>query len=415
MPTRLAVAVAALALAATASAATPPRYVVALPSPTSPLSALPPLQGGRLPIRVYRGQLTSDERVLVGVDQRGTPRRLEVEQRLLAHGLGDYYLVVPAPVTDVEPTADSESRPGLQQSAIIWQGFSPRRRLLGAHAVLDLRRSASALPLRLHVSTRVDGRPVTGGGRLDGRLDFSLVATDATGATFRGTIGATNPLEVARALDQIRAAQLAGRPTPAATVGIRSHVRQIALRVRAQFMVSGRIDFVGPLLRGLKVEGATVVNGRRGTSLRFRALLGIERPTLRITAAGAAAGVAAPKIDLRATPLTPAQILQPPGASSWAAAVHARRALRDGEALLARAFGLLAGAGRTHQYATLILSPDPQNRATASYRFTTVRGMRPSVRPPSRGGSGIGTLGGIAIGLAAALGLAGLAVLWAHS
>ncbi len=410
----LAASASASALATTAAAAPVPRSIVALPSPTSPLSVLPPLQGGRLPIRVYRGQLTSDERIRIGVDGTGVPKTLEVEQRLVAHGLGDYYLVVPAPVTDVEPTPDSESRPGLQQAAIIWQGFSPGRRLLGARAVVDLGRSRGALPLRIRVSTRAGGAPLSQGRRITGRLGFSLVVTDATVAMFRGSGGRADALEIARALDQFRKAQ-AGRPPPGATIGIRGRVRQLALHIRARFLVTGHIDFAGPPLRDLRVRGAEVQRRRGGTSLRFRALLGDGRPDLRITATASADGVAAPKLDLRATPLTPERILRPPGAPTWVAAVRAQPSLQDGAALLRRAYVLLAQSGRTHQYATLILSPDPQNAATATYRYTTVAVMPPALRPQRPGSTGLGTLAAVAIGLAAALGAAGLAVVWAHS
>src|SRR6266545_3459439 len=75
---------------------------VLLPSPVRALTATPPLATGPIVTETrWRGRLTSDERVVVGVDSAGRPFSVQVVQRLVVGGVGDYVLTVPAPARDV--------------------------------------------------------------------------------------------------------------------------------------------------------------------------------------------------------------------------------------------------------------------------------------------------------------------------
>ena len=58
--------------------------------------------------------MTSDQKVLVGVDATGKPVSLHVVQRLELPKLGDYSFTVPGPISDVEVAPGSDSQPGLR-------------------------------------------------------------------------------------------------------------------------------------------------------------------------------------------------------------------------------------------------------------------------------------------------------------
>ena len=88
--------------------------------------------------------MTSDQRVLVGIDATGKPITIAVVQRLTLHKLGDYSFAVPGPIADVEAAAGSASEPGLRHDAILWAGFSPGNKTLAARATLRVPPAASS-------------------------------------------------------------------------------------------------------------------------------------------------------------------------------------------------------------------------------------------------------------------------------
>ena len=126
---------------------------------TSPGPAPPPLAGGQQlssepgEVRVP-GSLDNAEAVRVGLAQDGTPVSVVVVQRMSIRGLGDFRFVVPAPAVDAAPAVGSQSLPGLRQAGIVWQGFSPGTRLLGARITLRPTRAVAGLPLRVSVERR---------------------------------------------------------------------------------------------------------------------------------------------------------------------------------------------------------------------------------------------------------------------
>ena len=169
MTRRLLVAAACALAAAPAAHAAGQPVVLTLVDPNTNLTQQPPLAAHffvEQEARVFRQKVDSDQVVTVGVDDTGRPVTLGVVQRLRITGQGDYLYSIPAPVLSVVQTADSASFPGRRQDAILWAGFSPGKRLLGARATLAPRQIARYLPLRVQLQTLVDGgrsRPASGG------------------------------------------------------------------------------------------------------------------------------------------------------------------------------------------------------------------------------------------------------------
>jgi len=140
----------ALATAGNAQAA---QRFLALPSPTAPLTASPPVGRGATALseRVHH-RVTATTRVETLIDATGRPFAVFATQRLDVRVKGDYFFTVGAPLVDVEAAPGSESTPGLRSTGILWTGFNPARRTLAARATLDPRAVATSLPLRVQVA-----------------------------------------------------------------------------------------------------------------------------------------------------------------------------------------------------------------------------------------------------------------------
>jgi hypothetical protein len=300
--------------------------------------------------------------------------RITVVQRLLVHGVGDYYFAVPAPVRDVRASADSQSEPGRREGQILWQGFSQGNRLLGARAELDPGAASRALPLRLTLSRR--GNEVT------------LVVRNATLTRVPSFSAAAVPGEVARFLDTLRGPQ--GRPRPDTFVTVVGAVRQVTRTAAAPVYVEGEL----------------------GTAPRvaFRRLLTDAAPSLHVTARVASG--ARTTLRLTARPDVPPARVRPPGGGTWAAYVRATPGL-DRRAFLDTALETALDLALQGQYDTLLANPDRTGRRAAVYVYT-LAAPAPRARPPlqPRRGGNLGTAALLAALVAAAT---GAIVWWAHS
>jgi hypothetical protein len=330
------------ALAGRAAAATP----VLLPSTRAGLSEAPPLLARtRLPEQRFPGRIASRELVRVGVDATGRVRSVRVLQRLVVEGLGDYVFALGAPALEVRPAAGSRSEPGFRRDAIVWQGFSPGRRLLAADARLRVGVAAAALPLRVSIE----------------RGTLTLENVTAIGATGFG--GEAPRREVEAAFRAIRRAAAAGTVTPDLLV------HTTGLRPRRV-----RID------TALRIEGE--FDGRR-----VAAVLGGGRPN-RLIVRGRAS--ARPRLDLVVKPIMPAR--------AFAGPPSLHRAV-DAALLLAR----------LRQYQTFLANPDPVGPAQATYEFRLepARPAAQPVSPGD-GWSTAAVAAAVVAGLAAAGGLLAL-------
>jgi len=104
---------------------------VSLPWPPQVLPQTPPLApkvAGPLPIspRFFR-RVSNRERVVVGLDEDGTPNAIRVQQTLVMKRLGDYVFAIAAPVRTVLPGPGTESPPGQRTNQILWQGSGAQR------------------------------------------------------------------------------------------------------------------------------------------------------------------------------------------------------------------------------------------------------------------------------------------------
>ena len=359
------------ALVPTAGAA-PQLRVAALPG-LEALPKTPPLAPPQPPLTEtprLRGTVFARQRISVGITADGTPRTVTAVQRLLVRSLGDYSFFVPAPAVAVVAAPGSESKPGLRPNQIVWQGFSPRRKVLAARAELRPAETVPALPLRV----RVSGAPTAPG-------PFELVITLENATRTKAVAFAADAVEgdVVRALDALRAAAAINRPIEGRTVRFRGDSRPTRVEVWARLALRGSIRFPSGTVRGV-------------TASRFSRMLGGE--PLRITVRGAALRAATPRLTLEAQPVIRGSI---PG--------------RSAHTLEEAVLGYLRYA-RTRQFQNFLANPDPRGPSVTTYVYETAAAERATARPERRSeDSGLPTalvLGGLAL-----LG-AGLVVLWSH-
>jgi len=335
---------------------------VALPSPVQPLSPQPPL-GGNAPVTETEGifhRVGATTRVRVRVDRGGRPFAVGATHRLTVRDPGDYAFIVPAPVLDVRAAPGSQSVPGQRRGAIVWAGFNASRKVLAANATLDPRAAGRVLPLRIEAGPRT----------------ITLVnATPIAAGVF--TADAVAP-PLARYLDQVRRAALAGRLVPTGVADLTTRARPAHTTVEAPLHVTG------------------TVGGRRVDTV-----LGDGRPLSVTVPRGDG------RIALSVEPVAPARLLTPPG-RSWATSGL------GGRELLARTNGALLRLARVHQYDAFLASPDPRGASAATFVYRTGRPAAAEA-PPVATDAGSSTLTTAIVVAATLAALAASVVVWARS
>ncbi len=368
----LPIVVAAGMLAPTAAAA-PPTGLADLPG-VEALRPVPPLAPPQPPVTEVprlRGTVFSQERVLVGISPEGAATTVEVTQRLLIRALGDYAFFIPAPAVSVRAGPGSQSQPGFRPNQIVWQGFSPRRKVLSAAAALRPAGSVPALPVRI----RVTGAPVG-----PGPFQLAIRLENTTRTPAAAFTADAVQADIARAQEALRSASRSNRPIEGSFVRIRGQTGPVTLHVSAPLGIRGSVDFPAGAVGGL-------------TPTRFTRRL--DRGTLRVTVRGVARRAAVPRLRIVATPLVAAAL--PPGSA---------RTLR------ATVLGYLRYA-RTRQYQTYIANPDPLGPSRATYVYDTAAAKRTAPPAEAEHSDDSGLPPALVVGGLALLGL-GLVVLWAH-
>jgi hypothetical protein len=404
-------AIAAIAAGTARAGSTP----VGLPSPVQQLTASPPLTGaaGVSELRVP-GRVTSRQRILVGIGPDGAPRSVHALQRLVLIGKGDYSFIVPGPLTDVLPGTGTDSQPGFRTDAIVWQGFSPGRRVLAALVTLRARDTAPSLPVRVSLRTTVGGRELRPGEQRSGPLVLELAVQNITPAPIV-TFAATGvPIELAGVLDGLRQTIESGTPYMSYVATILSKPKPLKRRYEAVFAVQGSIRFPRGRVGGLRVTGGRPIAGR----VEFRGRLGEDAPlrlSLRIT--GRAIDLSPPRLELQVTPDLDLHALRPPLGRTWKEAVRRKLVQIDGRELLDTTIATLLRVSRTRQYEIFLTNPDTFFRAGGDrsvYLYRTVAAPRAVALPPASGG-GADTLLVVLLAAGGAVLAGGLVVLWAHS
>jgi hypothetical protein len=374
----------ALLWTAPALAAAPAR--VSLPSAADALTPQPPLSTTALPVeRRLRARVASAERVVVGVAPSGRVVSLRVVQRLTLDGAGDYFFAVPVPAVDVVRGPGSESEPGLRRGAVLWQGFSPGRRVLSVDARLETAAGRS-LPLRVRV-------------RGIGTRRLRLEVENRTAARVRSFTADADPASVATALAETRRDLRQGRVTPPLSVEVRGVVEPLERVVGAAFRLRGSLRLPG----GVRVVGTsglrtTLEQGR----VAFRGRLPARHSRVTLDVALSQPLRHLPDLRLVATPVEPLALLDPP------------RNGENGRRLLDRAVTALLGLGRTRQFEQFVANPDPLGATSATYLYELARGSQPAATAAAADGGDSWWELAIVVTAVLALAVAAL-VAWAHA
>lgn len=346
--------------------------VVSLPWPPSVLPRTPPLApagSGLMPLDPrFLGKLTNREQVVVGLDPDGKPNSVRVLQTIRIDPLGDYVFTIPAPVRTVTPGPGTESDPGQRVDQILWQGFSPGRRVLAAWADLRLAESVAALPVEVQVEPR-------------GRRTI-LTVTNVTGATVRSFTADPERVSLGQVLGRIRAAVRRNVFAEGLNIGVEGKTTPVRVLVAAPLHVEGTA----------RLGGASNQAGAEFSGV----LDGVRKRELRVLVPGAGQ----PKINLRVR---------------TADVEDAVTSAQDPRTRLAETIRLELTYARKRQYDQFLSSPDLTGPSSATYVYRTA--ARPTPAPPT-GGKGSDddhTLGWIVLGLGLATAVPAAAVIWAHS
>ena len=356
--------VACAAVLVPGAVAAAPTEPAQLPSPSIPLTPQPPLtSGATLLEQRFPGRLRSQQRVSVDAAPDGGVRAVRVRQLLTVAGRGDYSFAVAAPVEAVERAPESQSEPGQREGAVLWQGFSAGKRVLGADVRLDPAASAPSLPLGVRV-TRLDPRTVR------------ITLANRTGTSVDSFAARPVPATVARALDGLRRDLHVGRPSGSRSIELLPPIGRKRRRAAAALAIRGTVT----LPEGARLAAADGLSAAtKGRNVAIRGTLaGDSDATLTLRFARPPERL--PAVDVAAEPVPPEALLAPPaGFESWQAAVRARAPETRGGAFLDRALAAVLALGRAHQYEQFVVNPDPQGSSTATYRYGVVG--RPAAAP----------------------------------
>jgi hypothetical protein len=306
--------------------------------------------------------VSNRERVVVRLDEDGTPNAVRVQQTLVVNRLGDYIFAIAAPVRSVLPGPGTQSQPGQRTNQILWQGFSPGRRVLAALADLRVDASAPSLPVEVHVEPAGTGT--------------AIVVENVTGVTAKSYTADVEPVSLAQVVGRVRAAIRRNVFAEGLNIEVRGAQRPVQLRLAAPLRVSGTVR-VG------------------GSARRFSATLdGIRRRELRVVVPGNAP----PKILMRVrTADVPDRV----------------RSTQDARAQLAEAIELELTYARKRQYDQFIASPDSTGQSSTTYVYRTA--PRPAVIHSFGDRHDDHTMGWIALAVVLAAALPAAAVVWARS
>ena len=240
--------------------------VVTLPWPPEVLPRVPPLApetSGVLPLppRFFRG-LSNRERIVVGLDGNGKPTSIRVLQVIELKRLGDYVLSVPAPVLSVTPGPGTESQPGRRENQILWEGFSPGRRVLAAWADLRVAESVAGLPVVVGIEPG------------------EVTIRNATAVTVPSFTADPVPASIAEVDARVRAAVRANVFPEGLNVALRGNQTPQELRVAAPLEVRGTVSVAGE-----RVPFSGRLDGLRRSELRVPIPEGEPKIEMRVRTA----------------------------------------------------------------------------------------------------------------------------------
>ena len=368
------------------------------------------------------GRVEDTEHVRVAIDLDGTPVEVVVEQRLVVHGLGDFSFRVPGPARDVEALPGSESEPGLRRGAILWQGFSPGRKDLGARMELYPEQEVQRLPIEVELELTVDGEPVAPDEPVNGPFELTLRVANRTGVPIPVADADAEPGLLAPALDAIYRSLRDGlRPEPGhnavpQAVTVNPPLGAVDRDLESPIEVHVDLAFEPGSVEDLDISSDSRTSmSESEDSVSWSEQLGGGGPLEQtVTVTGTATDMELPSLRIGATTALPrASLLRPPGPGTWTEAAT-EGLVTDGRAMLRSALETMWMTARTRQYDAYVGHPDRAGPATTEYVFV-LDPPEEQVAPPPVAAGGVEPVGVAAMALGA-LGLAWLGlVAWSRS
>jgi hypothetical protein len=271
--------------------------------------------------------------------------------------LGDYVLTIPAPVLSVTPGPGTESQPGQRENQVLWEGFSPGRRVLAAWADLQVAAAVAGLPVEVDVEPG------------------EVTVRNITGARVPSFTADPVPASIAQVSARVRAAVRANVFAEGLNVALRGKQTPEPLRVAAPLVVRGVVRVTGE-----RVPFSGVLDGVRRSELRVPIPDGDPKIEMRVRTAD---------IDLS-------------------------RPARDPRALLAQTIELELTYARKRQFDQFLASPDQTGPSSSTYVYRTAP-PRPAAKAAPAAGDEDYTVGWIVLGLLLLAALPVAAVAWARS
>jgi hypothetical protein len=332
---------------------------------------------GALPERCKKssvpGPVVNDEIVLVGLNGGGRPQRVLLEQRLLLTKVGDYVIRERGPARSAVPLVADSDPPNTKFGAVVYQGFTPGDRKLGARLTLDTGLEELRLPLGITVT--FDGghgpQPLGPAGQIPGAGVVHIRLEGHTAQPAELPTGAdADPAALAGPLDAaLRVAQSPPGPRLPTTATVlprrlavtsparRTGTQSVPLRITGSLRLSGTTGTVtGPATSALP-DGAVIA----GT-------LSANPGSVEFTAQAASAGTLV--MDLAVVPTLDPRTLAPPRRlPTWAAWARSRPPLVERQAALDLLVATAATGARASSYSPY-LGVDLPGTGSTVFRYS---------------------------------------------
>jgi hypothetical protein len=353
---------------------------------TALLRQLPSFRPDRVLPSNVPGPVLNDEVVFVGLAGDGRVAKVSVDQRLQLKGTGDYAIRERGPARSATPLSE-EPPPVTHRGAVVWQGFSPGGRSLGARLVLDPLIEAQHLPLSLRIAYRdTQGReqPLGPGGTAPGAGTVAVTVVNGTEQPAELPTGSdASASELARHLD--RAWAIARKPSarrlPTTDAGLPktldvSDAARTGASQATPYRLTGSLRLVGAVatLSGPATsplpDGGTVAGVLGGTGGTPEATFTLTTPSPGVLA-----------LDLTAVAVLDPRALAPPrGLASWRAWAAADPPRSERKEALDLLVEVAATGARATSYSPY-LGADLLGTGSTTFRFALAPKEVVAVRP----------------------------------
>jgi hypothetical protein len=361
------------------------------------------------------GPVVNDEVVLAYLDGAGTPSRVLLEQRLVLTKVGDYVIRERGPARSAVGLVPDSDPPNTKLGAVVFQGFTPGNRKLGARLTLDAGIEAARLPLGVTVT--YDGgsgpEPLGPAGHVPGAGTVHIRLENQTAQRAELPTGSdADPGLLAGPLDAaLKAAQSPPGPRlPSTETILPAHVRvtsparrqatqSVPLRITGSVRLTGTTGAVtGPGISPLP-DGGVIA----GT-------LSADPSTVEFTVDVHEAGTMA--LQLAAVPTLDPRTLAPPrGLPTWASWARSRPPLAERQAALDLLVTTAATGARASSYSPYLGADLPGTGSTV-FRYAFAQAEKSAalqrVLHPKVGAIGLA-------GVAALMLLVNCALIWRRS